>query len=135
MIRFNAVFFLSAALAPAVFTSCKQKKPAVVESGADKSIVHITSRQSKSIGIDTVRYGYGQNELTLTGKISFDQDKVAQVFPIAGGNVIKVNVSLGDYVKKGQVLAVLRSGEVNDYQNQYSVASSALLLAKKNLDN
>jgi len=117
------------------FAGCKKKEPAVSETTTDKSIVHITTLQSKSIGIDTVKYSYGQNELTLTGKVSFDEDKVSKVYPLASGNVLSVKVSLGDKVQKGQVLALLRSSEINDYQNQYSVALAALQLAKKNNDN
>src|SRR5689334_17942174 len=53
-----------------------------------------------------------QNELKLYGKISADNNKMSQVFPIVGGNVQKVNVELGDYVKQGQILATIRSSEV-----------------------
>ena len=115
--------------------SCTGKHTETTHIQTDKSVVQITNQQSKSLGIDTVKYTVGQKELTLTGKISVDQDKVANVFPIASGNVLKVNVSLGDKVHKGEVLALLRSSEVNGFQNQYEAALSDLKLAKKNLDN
>ncbi len=101
----------------------------------DQNLIKITKEQTKSLGIDTVRDVYGKKELTLTGKISVDLDKVSSVYPIASGNVLKVNVSLGDKVTKGQVLAILRSTEVNSFQSQYQMAESDLKLAKKNLDN
>ena len=44
-------------------------------------------------------------ELMLSGKITFNEDKVARVFPLAGGFVKDLNVELGDYGKKGQVMA------------------------------
>ena len=53
-----------------------------------------------------------ESELTLTGKISFNEDKVARVFPLAGGFVKDLNVELGDHVKKGQVMAIIRSPEI-----------------------
>ncbi len=118
------------------FISCNHKtasKPDQILT--DNSIIKITRKQTASLGIDTVKDVFGQNELTLTGKISVDLDKVSQVYPIASGNVIKVNVNLGDKVSKGEVLAVLRSSEVNSYQNQYQMAISDMKLAKKNLDN
>lgn len=102
---------------------------------SDKSVIKITRQQTKSLGIDTVKEVNGQKELILTGKVSVDLDRVANVFPIASGNVLKVNVSLGDKVTKGQILAVLRSSEVNSFQSQYEMAVSDLKLAKKNLDN
>jgi len=129
------IFFTIAAASVLGFAGCKKKTAETTEAATDKSIVHITTLQSKSIGIDTVKLSYGQNELRLTGKVSFDQDKVSNVYPLASGNVLSVKVSLGDKVKKGQVLAVLRSSEINDYQNQYAVATSTLALAKKNKDN
>ena len=38
------------------------------------------------------------------------------VYPLVGGNVIKVNVELGDYVKKGQVLATIKSTDIADFE-------------------
>jgi cobalt-zinc-cadmium efflux system membrane fusion protein len=50
-----------------------------------------------------------------------------------GGNVIKINVELGDYVKKGQVLAVIRSGEVAAYERDRLDAYGDVAVAEKNL--
>ncbi len=74
-----------------------------------------------------------KSELKLYGNVTADNSKSAQVFPIVGGNVEKVNVELGDYVKKGQVLAVIRSGEVADYEQQRMDALNDVTVAEKNL--
>lgn len=74
-----------------------------------------------------------KSELKLYGNVTADNSKSAQVFPIVGGNVEKVNVELGDYVKKGQVLAVIRSGEVADYEQQKMDALNDVTVAEKNL--
>ncbi|MBO9572753.1 MAG: efflux RND transporter periplasmic adaptor subunit [Chitinophagaceae bacterium] len=74
-----------------------------------------------------------QNELKLYGKISADNNKMSQVFPIVGGNVQKVNVELGDYVKQGQVLATIRSSEVAGYEKDRLDAINDLAIAEKNL--
>jgi membrane fusion protein, heavy metal efflux system len=74
-----------------------------------------------------------QNELKLYGKISADNNKMSQVFPIVGGNVQKVNVELGDYVKQGQVLATIRSSEVAGYEKERLDANNDLAIAEKNL--
>jgi cobalt-zinc-cadmium efflux system membrane fusion protein len=50
-----------------------------------------------------------------------------------GGNVIKVNVELGDYVKKGQVLATIKSTDVADFEKQSIDAKNDLLVAKNKL--
>lgn len=74
-----------------------------------------------------------RNELRLFGKIEPDNNKLAQVYSIVGGNVMKINVELGDYVTKGQVLAVVRSGEVAEFQKEQLDARSDVAVEEKNL--
>lgn len=74
-----------------------------------------------------------ESEMRLFGKIEPDNNKMAQVYSILGGNVISINVELGDYVKKGQVLAVIRSTEVAEFQKELLNAKSELEMAKKSL--
>lgn len=72
-------------------------------------------------------------ELNLSAKVSFDRDNVVPVFPIVGGIVTSLDVELGDYVKKDQVLAVIKSGQFADYTQQLITAEANLLQAQKNL--
>jgi cobalt-zinc-cadmium efflux system membrane fusion protein len=74
-----------------------------------------------------------KNQLNFYGKITADNNKLIEVFPIVGGNVVKVNVELGDYVNKGQILAIIRSTEVDDFEKQLFDAKNDLLVAKNNL--
>lgn len=74
-----------------------------------------------------------KSELKLYGNVTADNSKSAQVFPIVGGNVEKVNVELGDHINKGQVLAIIRSGEVADYEKQKMDALNDVTVAEKNL--
>lgn len=87
------------------------------------------------IHIDTVTTEQVRNELTLVGKVVPDENKVIKVFPLVGGNVEDVEVELGDYVKKGQKLAVIRSGEVANFERELIQAQSDLLIAQKNLSS
>ncbi len=82
---------------------------------------------------DTVQVVPVKSELKLYGKVTADNSKMSQVFPVVGGNVLKVNAELGDYVKQGQVLAVMRSEEVAGYQNQRLDAINDIAIAEKNL--
>lgn len=72
-------------------------------------------------------------ELVLSGEITADADHTARVFPRVGGEVLRVGVDLGDEVRAGQVLAVLRSSEIADFQNQHTTATADLAVANKNL--
>ncbi|KIC95084.1 RND transporter [Flavihumibacter solisilvae] len=74
-----------------------------------------------------------KNEVRLFGKITADNNKLAQVYPIVGGVVTAINVELGDYVKQGQVLATIRSSEVAQFQKEKMDAVSNVAVAEKSL--
>ncbi len=74
-----------------------------------------------------------KDELRLYGKIAADNNKISHVYPIAGGNVTKINVELGDYVKQGQVLASVQSSEVAEFHRQRLDAMADVAVGEKNL--
>ncbi|MBD2753331.1 efflux RND transporter periplasmic adaptor subunit [Spirosoma validum] len=82
---------------------------------------------------DTAKLETTQNELNLTGKIAFNQDQVVKVFPLVGGHIETLKADLGDYVKKGQILAVIRSGDLADLEQQSVAAKGQLSVAQKNM--
>lgn len=69
--------------------------------------------------------------LKLTGKVTPDNNKVVEIFPLVSGNVKEVSVELGDYVKKGQVLATIHSGEIATIQQELIDAKSNVQLREK----
>ncbi|OXE98190.1 cobalt-zinc-cadmium efflux system membrane fusion protein [Flavobacterium araucananum] len=74
-----------------------------------------------------------KNVLSFYGKITADNNKMIDVYPLVGGNVVKVNVELGDYVRKGQVLATIKSTDIADFEKQSIDAKNDLLVAKNHL--
>lgn len=94
----------------------------------------LTDSLLKVVSVETVHEIPLNNELILNGRVSFNPEQVANVYPIFGGNVSEVNVEVGDYVKKGDILAVIRSSEVADYEKQRKEAEQQLILANRNLD-
>ncbi|MES2519877.1 MAG: efflux RND transporter periplasmic adaptor subunit [Bacteroidota bacterium] len=74
-----------------------------------------------------------RNELVFYGKITADNNKMIEIYPIVGGNVTKVFVELGDYVKKGQLLATIHSTEVAGFEKELEDSKNDLLIAKNNL--
>ncbi len=82
---------------------------------------------------DTARMALVRNELSLTGKITVNQDKMVKVFPLVGGHLEQVKTDLGNYVQKGQVLAIIRSGDMADLEQQAITARGDLAVAEKNL--
>ena len=74
-----------------------------------------------------------KNEIRLFGKITADNNKMAQVYPIVSGIVKSINVELGDYVKQGQILATIQSSEVASFQKEKLDAINDVAIAEKNL--
>ena len=88
----------------------------------------------RTMVLDTIATCALENSLTLTGKVTFNDEKVAKIFPMVSGNIVDVKVQLGDYVTRGQKLGVIRSGEMAGYGNDLISSKTNLLIAKKNMD-
>jgi cobalt-zinc-cadmium efflux system membrane fusion protein len=84
---------------------------------------------------DVIRKETIEDELKLSGQVSFDQDKVVRVMPLTSGLVLDVKVSLGDYVQAGQILATMKSAEIVGGYNDLSNAEAGLDQAEKTLKN
>jgi len=67
------------------------------------------------------------------GDVSFDENNVVRIYPIVSGTVERVDVSLGDYVQRGQLLATLLSTDITTFQRDYNVAKADLEVAEKNM--
>ena len=88
----------------------------------------------KNLTFDTLKEESVTSDLDLTGKITFNEDHVAKIFPLVSGHISDVKVSLGDFVEKGQVLATIRSSDMANYFNEYKSSQAELAVAKKNLE-
>ena len=127
--KFSCLFYLTVpalALCGVLLNGCQSKDTANA-TGADKPVDLLASAK-----FDTARLIPVTNEIVLTGKITFNQDKVVKVFPLVGGHIETVKADLGDYVQKGQTLAVIRSGEMADVAQQAVAAKGQLAVAQKN---
>jgi membrane fusion protein, heavy metal efflux system len=94
----------------------------------------ISDSFQRFITIDTVKQQQVISKLSLTGKVTFDENEVARIYPFVGGKIQSLDVELGDYVHQGQTLAVIRSFETADYANQLVQAESNLKMAQKNAE-
>ncbi len=93
----------------------------------------LSDTMMKQTAFANVRLQDVENEMKLFGKVTADNNKQADVYPLVGGTVVKVNVELGDYVKQGQVLAQIRSTEVAGFDRERMDAINDVALAEKNL--
>jgi len=118
---------VTAALAGALL-SCSHSKPQVSDNRFS-----LTDTMMSRIRIDTTRLENVKSELRFSGKITPEDNKLASIFPVVAGYVTRLNVSLGDFVHKGQVLATIRSTDIADFEKQRRDAENALMTARKNL--
>jgi cobalt-zinc-cadmium efflux system membrane fusion protein len=88
----------------------------------------------KNVTFDTLHSVTVNGELSLSGKIAFDEDKVSRIYPLVSGHVTEVRVSLGDFVEKGKVLAVLESTDMANYYNEFKSSQADVAIARKNLE-
>src|SRR5438309_1774679 len=118
------------ALVAAGLFSCGEKKDPV----ESKQAYVLPDSLVKRLQIDSVMRSDVMNAINLTGKVSFNEDNVVKVFPLVSGIAQDVRVALGDYVQKGQPLALIRSSEMAGYSTDLITAETNVKVAKKNLE-
>ena len=88
------------------------------ESDAQNGNIHVDF--SKGIKTTQAVLTNRQEGLTLTGKVEYDPDKIIHYTPLINGVVEKTYFSLGDKVKKGEILLDIRSTELTQLQAELS---------------
>ena len=100
-----------------------------------KEKVCVSDSLAKIIHIDTAGVANIDDELKLSGEVSFNDNKVVKVFPFSSGQVMEVKVSIGDKVAKGQTLAVIKSSDVAGNYSDLSTSGNDVAITKRQMDN
>jgi cobalt-zinc-cadmium efflux system membrane fusion protein len=127
----NKYYLYNFILISVLLSCCKVK----TETKVTKKEPIISDSMAKMITIDTVKLDYIQDQLTLSGEVANDENKVVKIFPNASGQVLSVNVSLGDRINKGQTLAVIKSADVAGNYADLKSANSDAAIAEKEYKN
>ena len=103
---------------------------------SEEGLVHLSKAEMKNLGIEIVRAKPGtlKMELSFPGEIRLNADRQANVVPRISGIVKDVMKSVGDPVKKGEVLAVIESRDLADARAFFHAAMERETLAKANYD-
>jgi len=91
--------------------SCNNKKS---ENTAGTNV--ISSVFLENVKTVPAMLSHQEQELTLTGKVEYDPDRVISYTPLISGVIDKSYFSLGDKVQKGQPLLDIRSTELSALQ-------------------
>jgi len=121
-------FILSLLVLNTLLFSCKNEEKEVAQAGFS-----LTDQMLKTTKAEQVRLEHLKNEMNFYGKIQADNNKMIEVYPVVGGNVTKVYVELGDYVKKGELLATIQSTTVAGFEKDMDDAKNDLLVAQNSL--
>ncbi len=97
----------------------------------EENIIPLSSNQIKDLGIQTKIAGPGQLSVTIStrGKIILHPDKLAHILPKIPGVAKEARKNIGNFVKEGEVLAILESREMADIKASYLAAKEKESLA------
>lgn len=100
----------------------------------DEKLVHISETEMKEFNIEIGTAGPGkiETQITLPGEVVNNADRLVHVVPRVPGAVLAVHKNLGDAVRTGEVLAVLKSRELADAKAAFLSALEREKLAKAN---
>lgn len=112
-------------------SSCGKKEKSMA--AADLKLESLS--QAAGYKTDTVKMLPIIDELLINGQVSFDEDSVVRVYPIVSGYIEELKVTLGTYVKKGQVMATIKSGDITNYLKDYETDKANLELAERQYRN
>ncbi len=95
----------------------------------------LTDEQVKAakITVETAEEKDLDATLATTGRVAFEDVKVGHIYSAVNGRVARINVQLGEHVKKGQVLAVIESPDIGQASSDVTKASADLIAAEHNL--
>lgn len=113
----------------------KAKDTAPVDASPKPPRFSISQTHIKKSGIQTAKpvYENFSLEISLSGHVSLNEDKLAHISPIVNGQVESVKVGLGDVVKEGDLLVSVHSREVGTAKLDLFQAKSAFELASLKL--
>lgn len=98
--------------------------------------ITLTDLQKKTAGVEIVSLGSETiaNKILLTGQIDLPPNAMAEVSSNSGGIVKSARFLPGNYVSKGQTLAILENPDLAALQQEYLQAKSNLGYAQKDYE-
>ncbi len=100
---------------------------------APKEKFTITDSLLQRLLIDTVQQASGKTEIIFSAKISANEERRSELFPMVSGTVNQVNVRLGDRVSSGQLLARVNSAEMAGFDKEAVTAGAEMRSANRAL--
>ncbi|SUX48250.1 efflux RND transporter periplasmic adaptor subunit [Chryseobacterium indoltheticum] len=100
---------------------------------APQTIATLTEEQMKAVGISLGKIEMKDlaSLVKANGVLSVPNNRKATVTSLYGGVIKTLNVQIGDYVRKGQVIASINNPEYIQLQEQYLTVNSRIAFAEQ----
>lgn len=127
MLKKKTLFF---SLIAALSFSCKKETDIAVST--TKAPYCIPVALKRELQFQKIKRQKVEQTLILSGTIQYNEDKTVPFVSLQDGVITQTYFSLGDYVKKGQLLAELKSSSLNEMSDQIRGLKSQIEVAKRN---
>ncbi len=104
------------------------------EQTSSEAVVQLSETQLKTMKIEPVSERLFPQEQQAVGNIDFNQELLTQVFTPYQGRILRAFVSVGDMVKKDQILFTIDSPDLVQAESTLIAAAGVLELTAKNLE-
>src|SRR5690625_1897309 len=86
-----------------------------------EGIIRLSFQQQKAIGLQTgkIKYRNMNSSIRISGQLELPPQYHAKVSTFIGGNIKKIKVIEGDFVHKGQVLAIVAHPDYIELQQDF----------------
>jgi cobalt-zinc-cadmium efflux system membrane fusion protein len=111
-----------------------EEAPAPMVRQGDKIVVPEGSALRKALAVQPAAAQPVNAKIALPGIVESDPARTAAVLTPLSGRLVSLKVSLGDRVRKGQVLAIVDSPDLGQAYDDDAKAADSLKLADKNLE-
>jgi len=116
-----------------LMSSCKSKEENNTQENKEGHTFCLNDQLKKSTDITAISEQAIQDQLTLTGKVEYNENDLVAYKSLIQGIVAKVNFELGDYVTQGKVLAVVKSAEIQELAQEKRVQLNQLESLKRQI--
>jgi cobalt-zinc-cadmium efflux system membrane fusion protein len=116
---------------PTASAGCKKSETATgSQTSAGEAWLTLDQMREKKIVVQPVAEHDMDDAIVTSGRVTFDDLKVSHVFSPVTGRVVRISAGLGQHVKKGEVLAVIRSPDLSSATSDVGKAEADLVAAE-----
>lgn len=113
--------------------SCENKEKKI--KNQEKEKICLSKAELQELNSLTVTNSKVVQKLRLNGKVAYNPNAVVNYVSLVGGIITNTYFTLGDKVKKGQVLAEIKSTELNAIEAEVNQLKAKIKVAKRHLES